>query len=127
MSKYGNKKICVDGIQFDSKLEANRWLYLKGLENRGLISNLQRQVKYILVPAQYAQSTEFYKRGEKKGLPKPGRLLELPVSYIADFKYVDNGGDTVVEDTKGVKTPDYIIKRKLLLERYGIQIKEVSK
>lgn len=127
MSKYRNKKVCVDGIEFDSKLEAIRWIYLNGLENRGLISNLQRQLKYILIPAQYEPSTEFYKRGEKKGLPKPGRLVEKPVTYIADFVYTDNGGNTVVEDTKGFKTPDYIIKRKLMLERYGIRIKEVNK
>lgn len=127
MSKYRNKKVCVGGIEFDSKLEASRWIYLNGLENRGLISNLQRQLKYILIPAQYEPSTEFYKRGEKKGLAKPGRLIEKPVTYIADFVYTDNGGNTVVEDTKGFKTPDYIIKRKLMLERYGIRIKEVSK
>lgn len=127
MNKYGNRKACVDGIEFDSKLEANRWIYLKGLESRGLISNLQRQVKYFLIPAQYEPSTEFYKRGDKKGLPKPGELLENPVTYIADFVYTDNGGNTVVEDAKGFKTPDYIIKRKLMLERYGIRIKEVSK
>lgn len=126
MSKYRNKKVCFDGIEFDSKLEASRWIYLKGLENRGLISSLQRQVKYILIPAQYEPSTEFYKRGDKKGLPKTGKLIEKPVTYIADFVYTDNGGNTVVEDTKGFKTPDYIIKRKLMLERYGIRIKEVS-
>lgn len=127
MSKYRNKKVYVDGIEFDSKLEANRWIYLKGLENRGLISNIHRQVKYILIPAQYEPSTEFYKRGEKKGLPKQGKLIEKAVTYIADFVYTDNGGNTVVEDTKGFRTPDYIIKRKLMLERYGIRIKEVSK
>lgn len=126
MSKYRNKKVCFDGIEFDSKLEASRWIYLKGLENRGLISSLQRQVKYILIPAQYEPSTEFYKRSDKKGLPKTGKLIEKPVTYIADFVYTDNGGNTVVEDTKGFKTPDYIIKRKLMLERYGIRIKEVS-
>lgn len=127
MSKYGNKKVCVGGIEFDSKLEASRWISLKALESCGRISNLRRQEKYILIPAQYEPSTEVYKRGDKKGLPKPGKLLEKPTTYIADFVYTDNGGNTVVEDTKGFKTPDYIIKRKLMLERYGIRIKEVSK
>lgn len=125
--KYRNRTVCINGETFDSKLEANRWLWLKGYENRGLISNLQRQVKFELIPKQVEESTEVYQRGAKKGLHKPGKLLEHPVTYIADFVYTDNGGNVVVEDTKGVKTPDYIIKRKLMLYLHGIRIKEVCK
>lgn len=125
--KYGNRKVCVDGIQFDSKLEASRWLWLKGLEKQGKIHDLQRQVRFELIPKQFEESTEVYKRGAKKGLHKQGKLLEKSVTYIADFVYTDENGNVVVEDTKGVKTPDYVIKRKLMLYLGGIRIKEVSR
>lgn len=107
--KYGNRKTEVDGITFDSVKEANRWMELKLLERAGEITFLERQVPYVLIPAQ---------RDLK------GKLLERECKYIADFVYTENG-KVVVEDTKGMRTPEYIIKRKLLLERYGIRIKEV--
>lgn len=59
------------------------------------------------------------------GQPVPGRLIEKPVYYIADFVYIDKHGNTVVEDTKGVRTKDYVIKRKLMLWRHGIKVQEV--
>ena len=93
------------------------------LERAGEITNLQRQVPYLLIPEQRAPSTEVYKKGSRAGQPKPGPVLERRVVYIADFVYQQNG-ETVVEDTKGIKTKEYIIKRKLLLYRYGIRIKE---
>lgn len=124
--KYGNKKVVVDGMEFDSKKEANRWAELRILEKAGLISDLRRQVKFVLIPAQYEESTEVYQRGPNKGKPKRGKLLEHECSYVADFMYrVTETDRTAVEDTKGFQTKDYIIKRKLMLERYKIQIKEV--
>lgn len=122
--KYGNTKIMVDGIQFDSKREAARYQELRLLERAGKISNLRLQVKYALIPTQRAPSFEVYKRGPNKGRRKPGEVMEKECAYIADFVYT-KGGETVVEDTKGVRTKEYIIKRKLMLERYGIRIKEV--
>lgn len=122
--KYGNQKITVDGIQFDSKKEATRFQQLRLLERAGKISGLQRQVKYILIPAQREFCNEIYTKGEKKGCFKPGKLLEKECSYIADFVYYENG-KPVVEDAKGFRTEVYKIKRKLMLERYGIQIREV--
>ena len=63
--------------------------------------------------------------GPKGGIIK-GTVLERECSYYADFAYkVVETGELVVEDTKGVKTPEYIIKRKLMLERYGIKIREL--
>lgn len=110
MSKYRNQKITVDGITFDSKKEANRWFELKLLERAGKISFLQRQVAFTLIPKQV----------------RDGKMIERPVVYKADFSYRDNETETdVVEDTKGVKTKEYIIKRKLMLWQFGIQIKEV--
>ena len=116
MAKYKNKKIEVDGIVFDSKKEAKRWKELILLEKAGSINNLKRQVKFILIPAQY--STEEF---TKKGTPK---CIERECSYIADFVYLEKGKQ-VAEDTKGFKTKDYIIKRKLMLYFYGIRVKEI--
>lgn len=122
INKYRAIKTCVNGIEFDSRKEARRYQELLLLERAGVIQNLQWQVKYVLIPAQY----ESYERYGKKGQElKPGqRLVEKECSYLADFVYEENG-KKVVEDTKGVKTKDYIIKRKLMLYIHGIRIKEV--
>lgn len=118
-SKYGNKKILVNGVKFDSMKEYKRYLQLQMLERAGDITDLQRQVKYVLIPAQKEPDTI----GPKGGIHK-GRTIEQECSYIADFVYQENG-KTVVEDTKGVRTPEYVIKRKLMLYIHGIKIKEV--
>jgi hypothetical protein len=107
MSKYRNVKTTLDGITFDSVKEAKRYAELRLLERAGQIFNLQRQVSFVLIPKQ-----------ERNG------KVERPVVYKADFVYTENGQE-VVEDTKGVKTKEYIIKRKLMLWQYGIQIREV--
>ena len=121
--KYNNKKITVSGQTFDSKKEYNRWMELKRLEDAHRILHLERQVKFVLLPAQYEESTEVYKKGAHKGERKPGKLLENKVVYIADFVYQQDG-KTVVEDSKGFKTPEYKLKRKLMLYIHGIKIKE---
>ena len=123
-SKYGNRKTVVDGITFDSKKEANRFRELQLLERAGKITALQRQVKYVLIPTQREGVNEIYTKGPKKGHFKSGKVLEKECSYIADFAYFQDD-KYVVEDTKGVRTEAYKIKRKLMLERYGIQIREV--
>lgn len=123
-SKYGNRKTVVDGITFDSKKEANRFRELQLLERAGKITALQRQVKYVLIPTQREFSNEIYKKGAHQGHFKPGKVLEKECSYIADFAYFQDN-KYVVEDTKGVRTEAYKIKRKLMLERYGIKVKEV--
>ena len=122
--KYGNKKITAgNGQVFDSKKEYRRYCELTLLERAGEITNLQRQVHYLLIPEQRAPSTEVYKRGPRTGQPKPGPVLERRVVYIADFVYQENG-ETVVEDAKGMRTKEYVLKRKMMLYRYGIRIKE---
>lgn len=118
-SKYGSRKITVDGISFDSKREARRYCQLRDLERAGKITDLELQRKFELVPTQREPST-FTKTGKEK----PGKAIELSVSYVADFCYRE-GGALVVEDAKGVRTPEYVIKRKLMLSVYGIRIKEV--
>ena len=121
MNKYHNQKTKTsDGIVHDSQKEANRWVELNLLQRAGKITDLKRQVKYILIPAQYERSDKL----DKYGVPKRGKLLERECSYIADFVYRENGR-VIVEDTKGLKTKEYIIKRKILLAHYGICIREV--
>lgn len=120
-SKYGAKKTVIDGITFDSQKEARRYNELRMMEKAGSISNLQRQVKFTLIPNQREPDTI----GKRGGIIK-GKLIEREVAYIADFVYTDKTtGETVVEDTKGFRTADYIIKRKMMLFFYGIRIKEV--
>lgn len=102
MNKYRNKKIKVGDMTFDSKKEFHRHRELKLLEIAGKISNLQGQVPFVLI--------------EKS---KHGRVIK----YVADFVYYEDG-KMVVEDVKGVKTPVYRLKKRLLAEKYGIEIKE---
>lgn len=124
MNKYHNKKYMRDGILFDSRKEARRYVELKAMQNAGIIQDLQLQVKYVLIPTQREESTERYKTGKNKGKLKAGKLLEKECSYIADFVYWENG-KIVVEDVKGIRTEAYKIKRKLMLKEYGIRVKEV--
>jgi len=104
--KYQNQPTVLDGIRFDSKREANRYAELKILEKAKVISNLQLQVAFPIIPAQTG------------GLRK-----ELAASYVADFVYMENGKQ-IIEDTKGVKTKDYLLKRKLM-KLQGLEITEV--
>lgn len=114
MSKYYSTKIKTsDGIVFDSQREAQRWVDLKLLEKAGKIRDLKRQVKYVLIPALYDATT-----------PKK-TLLERECFYKADFTYIDEDGKLHVEDVKGYRTKDYIIKRKLMLFIHNIRIWEV--
>ena len=126
MNKYGNKKVTYDGIVFDSKREMYRYMDLKMLLLCGAISDLRRQVVYELIPAQREKSTRVYKKGRKKGQPIEGKIIEKAVNYVADFVYIDSvTGKEVVEDAKGMRTKEYILKRKMLLYFHGIKIKEV--
>ena len=118
-NKYGSKKVEVDGITFDSKREAKRYQELLLLEKAGAIQDLQRQVKFVLIPAQREPDTI----GKRGGIHR-GKTIEKECSYYADFVYQE-AGETVVEDTKGMRTTDYIIKRKLMLYTHGIRIKEI--
>lgn len=133
MAKYGNRKtLTFDGILHDSRKEAFRWQQLLLLERAGEITDLKRQVEFILIPDQREPSTEVYRKGEKKGMPKEGKLLERKVFYVADFVYYDTRtGEKVVEDVKGYRDPSsagyakFVLKRKMMLWLYGIRIKEV--
>jgi hypothetical protein len=122
MSKYHNNvTVTSDGIKHASQKEATRWCELKLLERAGKISDLQRQVEFELIPCQYETYERFSKRGERLG--EGLRVAERRCVYVADFVYTEDG-KKVVEDTKGYKTAEYKIKRKLLLYFHGIRIKE---
>lgn len=108
LSKYHSRKIITAEGRFDSQKEYKRWLELKAMEKKGVIKNLQRQVPFELIPHQKID----------------GKVAERAVNYYADFTYTYEG-DYIVEDTKGFKTPEYVIKRKLMLHEYGIRIREV--
>ena len=108
MAKYGNRKVIRDGIEFDSIKECQRYCELKIMQRAGVISDLQMQVPFELIPSQRVD----------------GKVVERAVNYVADFVYQQNGLK-VVEDTKGYKTPEYIIKRKLMLWVHGIRIREI--
>lgn len=108
--KYGNHQITTDaGTRFDSKAEYRRWCALELLQRAGEITELQRQVPYMLVPEQKA----------------PDGTKLRPVMYLADMVYRDGDGTLVVEDVKGVATSEYRIKRKLMLMVHGIWVKEI--
>ena len=108
MAKYGNRKVVRDGIEFDSIKECQRYCELKLMQRAGVISDLQLQVPFELIPAQRID----------------GKVVERAVTYVADFVYKQNG-QTVVEDTKGYRTSEYIMKRKMMLFFHGIRIVEV--
>ena len=112
MNKYHNRKITKDGEVFDSAKEYRRWCELKALAKAGKIRNLQRQVRFELIPSQKVN----------------GKVMERPCAYVADFTYFE-GADMVVEDVKGYRKGTaydvFVIKRKLMLMLYGIKIREV--
>ena len=104
-NKYRNRKVTIDGITFDSKKEGQRYQELKLLQRAGKIRDLRLQVEFELIPKQAG---------------------ERACKYKADFVYhLADTGEMVVEDVKGKRTRDYIIKRKLMLWRHGIKIVEV--
>jgi hypothetical protein len=118
-NKYHSKKITVNGNTFDSQKEYRRFCDLSLLLRAGAITDLKRQVEFELIPAQREPDTVGVRGGVKQG-----KVIEHAVKYVADFVYKENG-KLVVEDTKGFRTKDYIIKRKLMLWVHKIRIKEI--
>ena len=110
--KYRNKKVVRDGLEFDSVKEWKRWTELLSLEKAGAIQNLQRQVKYQLIPSQRID----------------GKVAERAVTYVADYVY-EKDGEVIVEDVKGYRGGGaykiFTLKRKLMLWVHHIRIIEV--
>lgn len=109
MNKYHNKKTTVNGINFDSKREADRYIELMLLQRAGKITNLKLQPVFTL----------------QEGFITPKGEKVRPITYKADFSYrKSENGPLIVEDVKGVRTKEYLIKKKLMLDK-GIEIVEV--
>ena len=112
--KYKNKKRCTQDGVFDSGLELKRWKVLQSMERAGCITDLKRQTAFMLIPVQRDRN---------------GKVIERACSYKADFTYTNAAGELVVEDTKSPATitPEFIIKRKLMLYKYNIRVKIITK
>lgn len=109
-NKYGARRGVVAGKKFDSTAESRRFAELSRLQRLGVITDLRRQMPYELIPAQYDEE---------------GKILERAVTYKADFTY-ERDGALVVEDVKGVRTKDFVIKRKLMLYVHKIKLVEIE-
>lgn len=123
--KYNNKTFEADGYKWDSKKEYQRWLVLKEAEAQGIITDLQRQVKFELIPAVIEEYVEHLKTKDKIKT----RVLQRPITYTADACYY-KGGEYVVEDCKispKIKPDKYVLKNKMMFALKGIRIKEVYK
>lgn len=123
--KYNNKKVEYNGILFDSKKEKDRFVFLKDAEEQGLISNLQRQVKFELLPAIKEKYIKHLKTKEKEC----ERTVQLAISYTCDFQY-EKDGVMVVEDIKpspALIPKEFVLKEKLFRYKYGFSIKRVYK
>lgn len=110
--KYRNKKTIIDGIEFDSKLEGKRYIQLKYLEKANLIKDLELQPEFELQPS-FKKNGKTYRK----------------ITYKADFKYFDTElGKLVIEDTKGFKTRDYMLKKKMFEYKYqDLELKEITR
>lgn len=99
-NKYNAKKVEYNGIKFDSQFELNCWIYLEELVKEGKINNLQRQVKFNIIPA---------------------NSVYRALTYVADFTF--NIGDKyIVADAKGLVLPEFKIKQKIFFDKYKNQI-----
>lgn len=110
-SKFGNVKKVVDGVTFDSSAEARRYIELKAMQAAGQIANLELQPRYVLLD----KFTD--------GTGKKHRAVE----YRGDFKYLDGGGHTCVEDVKGHPTEAFKIKWKMVIQKYPLVRFEISR
>lgn len=110
-SKYGAVKTTVDGIQFDSKAESRRYAHLKLLERAGEITDLQLQPVFELAP-----SVKY--KNAKRATPA--------LRYCADFCYVNRSGEKIFEDCKGMINRVYLVKKHLVMAKFGIEIVEVK-
>ena len=114
-NKYHANKVEIDGMVFDSQKEACRYAELKILQDSGVISGLRTQVEFELLPVQKDEN---------------GKVIEHAAKYVADFVYCDAlTGCWVVEDVKGYKKGAayniFVLKRKMMLQKYGIRVKEI--
>lgn len=126
-SKYNNKKVVYQGISFDSKKEMERYMYLLDAQKNGVITDLQRQVKFELIPAVREEYIEHLKTKDKVKT----RTLQLAITYTCDFSYKKDG-ELVIEDVKAspkmaALDKAFLIKEKIFRWKFGFPIKRVYK
>lgn len=124
-SKYRNKKVEYAGISFDSKKEMKRYVFLKDMEDKGVIENLERQVRFVLIPS-ITEDRIVHLKTKDKVVKK---TIQLAITYTCDFRYVHDGV-TIVEDIKASPKSAaldnvFLLKEKLFRWRYGFAIKRV--
>lgn len=105
MSKYNNTKVEIDGVKFDSKLEARYYVHLLELQKKGIVQEFLMQKQYIIF----------------EGYDKDGKKVR-PIKYIADFEVHYAAGFVEVIDVKGMITKDFAIKKKLFEYRYPFKL-----
>ena len=120
-SKYGNKKVKHNVRTLDSRRERKRYYELEVLEKAGEISDLRLQVPFEIIPAIY-ETVEIQLKTKVKSVQK---CVQRAAHYVADFVYMDKDGNQVVEDAKGFRTPEYLLKKKMMRAFLGITIKEI--
>ena len=124
-NKFGNHKVTIDGIKFDSRKEAKFYLFLREAQINGEISDLKLQVPFELIPAIYEEQVIHLKTKDKVVT----RCVQKAVHYVADFVYIEtSSGKEYVVDVKGgtaTKTPEYKLKKKMMRAFKGIDIVEV--
>jgi hypothetical protein len=124
-AKYNNTKVEFDGLKFDSKKEMLRYMALKDAESKGIISDLQTQVKYELIPAVTEEYVEHLKTKDRIKT----RTVQLAITYKCDFAYIKDN-QLVIEDVKAspkMLPKEYILKKKMLFALKGLRIKEIYK
>ena len=119
--KYHNQKVTFDGFEFDSKKEMYRYIRLKSMQEEGLISDLRMQVPYEIIPAVYEEE----KVQLKTKVKTVTKCVQRAAYYLADFVYKDKDGNEIVLDTKGFRTKEYLLKKKMMRAFLGITITEV--
>lgn len=128
-AKYGNTKVNIDGIVFDSKIESQRYLFLKEKQNNNEISDLQCHVTYELIPRQTEHITEVKHLKTKDKIIEKERVIFHSISFSPDFIYKYNG-KIIAEDVKGSKllvSKDFPLRQKLLYFYHKIYVHVITK
>lgn len=120
--KFNNKKMSTPDGEFDSKGEWERWLFLKEALKNGEIKDLERQVKFTIIPTQYRTEIIHLKTKDKE----VKRVAEREITYTADFVY-EKDGEKIVEDFKGFPNDRWPLKKAMMLYFHGVSIREVKK
>lgn len=123
--KYGNKKTVIDGITFDSTKEGKRYLVLKEAQENGVISDLELQPKWVLIP----KITETYVKHLKTKDKVCERTAQLPITYTADFAYTKDG-ERIIEDVKispKMLPKEFVLKVKMMRAIHGIKVRCIYK